>query len=141
MGHSVIAFRDRRELLHDNDLRLVTQIACAAWKSALRRPYLTNRVQDLLEVWSRLPEEHAPGCLDLRLDEFVKSDEDVRCLREVLDLGRQTLDQFGAVVPGAFLDSVFPPSEQPEFFDRPLSDLLESFNRVESVLLTPAAPR
>ena len=104
MAHSYVEFDNHRQLMHDIENVCVVSVVLDVVGDG--RTSLTESIRGLLESWRRLLDPYIAGCLDLQLDNFVRSDADQSCLRELLRNARDRLHSFGDIIPGEYLNRV-----------------------------------
>ena len=92
MAHSYVEFRGKGFHLNDSDLVVVARLLVRASQSY---PPVPSEIADLLGWWEQSLDSCGPGCIDLRLDEFVTSPKSVEYLCSLLDALFTVLGQFG----------------------------------------------
>jgi hypothetical protein len=134
MGHSYVEFRGRDLLMHDIEITTVVSVVVDAIRSATGTPSLTPNVAQLVGSWEQRGDVYGPGSLGFSLDDFVRSDEDRRCLLDLLDFAAKRLEQQGAVVSGSYLDRIVNAPGVLEFTDRRTADILPAFAKFRDLL-------
>ncbi len=88
MAHSFVEFGSRERLVNDSD------IALAIYYLFTCKPHfgtLAENTARLLEHALDAVAESAPGCIDLRLDDFLKSDGDIAGFISVIEHAMSSL--------------------------------------------------
>jgi len=67
---------------------------------------LPNQLYHLLEWWKSPEAFPGPGCVDVKLEEFLRNEESLIVLRRLVDSVEVSLRGFGSTVPGGFLNRV-----------------------------------
>jgi hypothetical protein len=135
MGHSYVEYRRRDLLMHDIEIVTVVSVVLDAVRNGTGVPRVTPNVKRLLESWENLFDAYGPGCLGFSLDEFVRTEEDRMCLRDLFELAANWLGRQGAVVSGEYLDRIVGAPGVLEFQDRPVADILVSFEKFRDLLV------
>lgn len=133
MGHSYVEFRGRSRLMPDIEIVTAVHVVLDVVRETPSLK-LTENIDALLESWGTLMEPYGPGCLDVALDKFVETDADRDCLLDLLERSRGKLQEFGATVPGDYLDRVVDAPGVLQFVDRPVGDVLVAFDKMKGVL-------
>lgn len=99
MAQSVVTFRDRSALFRDFAIyRTVMLISVAS--AELGTP--PNNIIKLLEWWRAIIDACGPGVVDLRLDEFMKTENDRLYMIKCVDHAIESLAGFGDFLPGDY---------------------------------------
>jgi hypothetical protein len=97
-------------------------------------PQLTENIKALLDSWGALIDVYGPGSVGIDFNESVRTDADRDCLLRLIDISRQSLQRFGPVVPGAYLNRVVDAPVILEFFDWPAAKALAAFDKFNKLL-------
>jgi hypothetical protein len=104
MGHSFLKFRGRTERMHDIDIVTVTHVVLDEIRQHPDSYQLTDQVKALADSW--ITDVWGPGFQSINFNEFLHTDADRDCLVGVLRAARDSLQRFGPVVPGEYLNRV-----------------------------------
>lgn len=98
MGTSLLRVNDRHAEFNDSDLLVVARMVVSAIRNSDCQSLFA-----VAETWTRAIEGHAPGVVDLPVQEFA-SDAVVRqCLASLLDNLESSLSEWGDEVPLTYL--------------------------------------
>jgi hypothetical protein len=106
MAHSYLKFHGQPLLLDDLDIRSIAHCILKEGQDVQAGGALPTAIKKMLREWLEHLETAAPGCLDLKLDTFLSTQDDVRAFLTLLDRIEQRFKRFGAVVPGAYLNGL-----------------------------------
>lgn len=134
MSHSFLEFRSRTKLMRDLDLIVVTHTMLDVALNADPRIELTPRVVQLFECWNMMLDPYPAGCLDLQLDEFVRTDGDILCFVHVLETARGRIRDFGSIIPASFFENIIHAPGLFVFADRSTADVLIAFEKFEFLI-------
>lgn len=129
MGHSYLDFENRQLHLRDTDIVLFT--------SLLRRfapycdPPLPPRLLEMYAAW-----DHAfigSGCIDLRLAEFLNSEETIEAFVRELDATFRRIRLWGTTIPAADVNAMHGMFIY-DFGDVPIADIATVLRKVRRLL-------
>jgi len=89
-------------------------------------------IDDLLTYWQSISDSCGPGCIDLKLDEYLSDERSVRCFLQLLDMVEKKIGTFGDMIPGEYLTSLVG-SPATVFVDMPAKDVHAILNSVRSL--------
>ncbi len=134
MGHSVIQFNGREALLNDLDLIAVWILLLKPDSEFDAVGELTTNISQLHRSLSELLEWAGPGCLNMALDEFLRSKEDFECFRLSLQAIEKSLRRCEEFVPEDFLNTRMAAPGIPEFANFPKRKLLMAIQRLRDLV-------
>jgi hypothetical protein len=95
MAHSYVEFRGKGFHLNDSDLVVFARLLARTSQS---NPPIPSEIANLLGWWEKSLDSCGPGCIDLRLDEFVTNPNSVEYLCSLLNAALAALRQFGTTI-------------------------------------------
>jgi hypothetical protein len=136
MGHSFIKFRDRVQMMTDAEIVIIVHVILDVTRQTpdIAAPQLTDNIKALLDSWGALIDVYGPGSVGINFNESVRTDADRDCLLRLIDISRQSLQRFGMVVPGAYLNRVVDAPVILQFFDWPAAKALAAFDKFTTLL-------
>jgi hypothetical protein len=136
MGHSYVKFRDRVQMMNDMEVIIAVHVILDVTRKTPTSPAprVTENIKNLLDSWEHLIDVYGPGMVGFNFSEFMQADEDRDCLLSLIDISRRRLQQFGAVVPAAYLNRVVDASAILEFEDRPIEKVFAAFDKFTQLL-------
>lgn len=102
MGHSILIYRGRKEIIHDLDLLVILGFALQITHESVR----FENLQKLREAWKEVPKMYGPGVIDLKIDELIKTDTQVGELRTLLETVLQQAAQYHEQIPADILEKM-----------------------------------
>lgn len=129
MGHSFIEFRNQTKMMTDGDVIIITHVILDVARPWHDSDQLTDNIKGLLNSWNNLLDVYGPGCLDLKLDQFILTEADRNDMLELTKKSCGHIQNFGAVIPGNYLNQIVNAPEILEFFDRPKEEILVAFDK------------
>jgi hypothetical protein len=134
MGHSFVEFRDQTQMMHDIEIVTVVHAILDATRKTSGSPQLTDNIKALLNSWSTIIDTYGPGCLDIDLNQFVRTDADRDCMLRLIECSRSMIQRFGSTVPGDYLNRIVGAPGVLKFVDRPTADVLVAFDKFIELL-------
>jgi hypothetical protein len=136
MGHSFVDFRDRTQMMHDIEIITVVHIILDVTRQTSEQHalQLTTNIKAMLDSWSALIDVYGPGTVGIDFNEFVHTDDDRDALLRLIELARQSIQRFGAVVPAGYMNRVIDAPAIFEFDDRPMAKVLAAFDKFIKLL-------
>lgn len=134
MGHSVIQFNGREALLDDLDLIAVWILLLKPDAEFYASRQLTDNVTQLHRSVSELLEWAGPGCLNMALDEFLQTSEDLDCFGLSLQELEKSLRRHEEFVPEDYLNTRMAAPGIPEFAPFPKGKLLVAIQKLRDLL-------
>lgn len=134
MGHSFVTFRDQTQMMHDAEIVIVVHAILEATRKTSDSPQLTNNIKALLHAWDTVSDTYGSGCLDIDLNQFVRTGADRDCLLRLIEFSRSRVQNFGSIVPGDYLNKIVDAPGVLQFVDRPTVDVLVAFDKFIELL-------
>ena len=135
MGHSIIKYQDRSEVMSDTDAHLTP---CLVVDTLRRSPRLgltlTPHVRSLLDVWTSAETYWIPGGINLQLDEHLTSDSDRQCLQVALAETIKRLEDIGPVLTAGLLEQVVGPRSAAAYGDRATEKAIQALRRLDRLI-------
>jgi hypothetical protein len=132
MGHSYVEFGDQSQHFQDIDIVIWVRCILAEWRrsqpAGLRPPHLDA----MFAFWMTTDAFPGPGCVNLRLAEFLTDEEDRRQLLLMMTRIEQRIMAYGGTVPSPYLNEVNEPPGY-DFVDQPserVLGILRKFRRL-----------
>ena len=100
MAHSYVEYNNRDFRVHDLDLI----VACTLVMNNAEKVDYKN-LQPMFDEWVDSISNDGPGCIDLRLDDYLIDDKIVQKLIQILDLSKREIDDFPDTYPKSKLNA------------------------------------
>ena len=91
MAHSFVTFEEKDIRVHDLDLAIACVLIVDAAKQNDVRPKIGPRISAMFDEWLDSISHTGPGCIDLKLDEYLSAKEDRGQLISILEHVRTSL--------------------------------------------------
>ena len=136
MAHSYVDFRGRYLHMRDSDIVWVTSLL-GRLRDELQPPQCSSeRIGSMMRWWANPACNCGPGCINLRLDEFLISEDDVVYCEQLLARAEAQLKGFGYMAPAEYLNDVVQ-SATLRFGDEPTHALIDVIGRFRGLLAGP----
>jgi hypothetical protein len=133
MAHSFITYRGNERLVNDAEIALVVYTVLAFAASG-QEEKLSDNLERLLELWSRVIDNCGPGCIELELTPHLETEVDRISFLELAANAQRYLLQFSEGGKGiAFRKAIAPIQSQSIQFEDILS--IDQINRAFSNVL------
>jgi hypothetical protein len=104
MGHSIQCFRGKSIVLDDADVFATVNFAAHSSRATEK----SEKLSELINGWEHQLEISGPGTIDLELDHYLQTSDDINEFSIFLNGFRQRVDSFGDDIPVEILQRSVP---------------------------------
>ena len=120
-------------MFDDGDIYIITSLVIS--KSIDKHSNYSVNINNLLLWWRKVIDECSPGCISLRLDEYVVNTIDTEQLLVLIDASINELKKYSEVLDDNYLNNLVKGEMAMKYHNEKTSDVLNMFYQFRKLIV------